>query len=201
MKEMNEKEKILDAAGYGICLFSLEVLQDFLKERKIRSKKLLDKYQKEKDLYLVSQKEGTWMPIVQINALEYVVKLEGYDAPFDEAEWEQKFAYAGFNLEIKDTLCIADIGRLLTYEEEEFREYEGTYQVMCGYPSVLCTKFQYFKYDVPSGKYLLSVKGYAKKTPQGKWYDPGNCGFYFSLKKTDAFVGFQNPRESDLYDD
>ena len=36
-------DRILSTYSYGICLFSMEVLQDFLKKEKIRSKKLLHK--------------------------------------------------------------------------------------------------------------------------------------------------------------
>ena len=52
-------DRILSTYSYGICLFSMEVLQDFLKKEKIRSKKLLHKFQKDKKLYLAMQKEGT----------------------------------------------------------------------------------------------------------------------------------------------
>ena len=45
-------DRILSTYSYGICLFSMEVLQDFLKKEKIRSKKLLHKFQKDKKLYL-----------------------------------------------------------------------------------------------------------------------------------------------------
>lgn len=98
-------DKRLGTFSYGICLFSVEVLQDFLKKEKIRSKKLLEKFQKNKDLYLTTQKEGIWIPIVQIDSGGYVIKLDGYDEPFND-EWEQKLEYDGFNIEIKDTLCI-----------------------------------------------------------------------------------------------
>ena len=59
-------DRILSTYSYGICLFSMEVLQDFLKKEKIRSKKLLHKFQKDKKLYLAMQKEGIWFPISKI---------------------------------------------------------------------------------------------------------------------------------------
>lgn len=42
-------DRILSTYSYGICLFSMEVLQDFLKKEKIRSKKLLHKFQRIKN--------------------------------------------------------------------------------------------------------------------------------------------------------
>lgn len=53
------------------------------------------------------------------------------------------------------------------------------------------------KYDVPAGKYLLSIKGYVRKEKQK--YPVPNCGFYLSLTKVEAFEGFKNPREADEY--
>lgn len=184
-------DRVLSTYNYGICLFSLEVLQDFLKREKIRSKKILDKFQKNQELYLMTQKEGIWFPIAEINSGEYIIKLDGYDEPFGD-DWEQKFEYAGFNLEIQDSLCIGDTGIFYMFDESDFSAYEKAEQTMDGR-----TYYQQFKYDVPSGKYLVTVKGYAHKqaTRKNRLY-----GFLFSLVKVDAFEGFQNPREDELYD-
>lgn len=84
-------DKILTTSNYGICLFSLEVLQDFLKKEKIRSKKILKFFQLHPKRYLDSQKEGIWVPMTQIDSVKYLIKLDGYDLPFND-EWEQKFA-------------------------------------------------------------------------------------------------------------
>ena len=67
-------DKVLNVSDYGICLFSMEILQEFLKAEKIRSKKLLNKFQKDRELYLATQKEGVWLPIVQIDSVSYVIK-------------------------------------------------------------------------------------------------------------------------------
>lgn len=184
-------DKILTTSSYGICLFSLEVLQKFLKKEKVRSKKLLDVFQKDKNRYLASQKEGVWIPFAQINSIKYLIKLEGYDVPFDD-EWEQKMEYDRFNIEIKEGLWISDIGSFLKFEAEEFCGNEISYQTLDGK-----TIYSDFKYDVPSGKYLLSIKGYARKQPLDK--PNPNYGFSFSLVKVDEFDGFKNPRE-EIYD-
>lgn len=197
-------DKILNTASYGICLFSLEVLQGFLKEKKIRSKKLLEKFQKNKELYLSTQKEGIWVPIPQINSVDYVVKLEGHDESFDD-EWEQKVEYDGFNIEIKEGIWISDIGSFLEFNASEYSGNEGTYKTPYGvthwfsenerFYRTLDGYMEYtdFKYNVPSGKYLLSIKGFVRK--QLLEYPNPNCGFFFSLVKVDEFDGFKNPRE------
>lgn len=51
----------------------------FLNAKKIRSKKVLALFQKKKDLFLETVKDGIWMPIPSINSGQYVIKVEGYD--------------------------------------------------------------------------------------------------------------------------
>ena len=65
-------------------------------------------------------------------------------------------------------------------------------------PDGICTIYTDIKYNVPAGKYLLSIKGYTRKEQQ-KFPTP-NCGFFFSFTEVDSFEGFKNPRESDEYD-
>lgn len=188
-------DKILTTSSYGICLFSVEVLQEFLKRNKIRSKKLLDKFQKDDKLYLDTQKEGVWVPFVQINSIGYIIKLEGYDVSFND-EWEQKLEYEGFNIEIKDGLWISSIGSFDPFNAKEFSGDEISYETI-SYPNHRITVYSAFKYDVPSGKYLLSIKGYARKK-RLEFPEP-NCGFLFALEKVERFDGFKNPREK-IYD-
>ena len=119
-------DKLLTASEYGLCLFSFDVLQDFLKKEKIKSKKLLNVFQKNNELYPATQKEGIFVPIVLINRCEYVIRVDGYDEPFDD-EWEQKAAYDGFNLVIKDGIWISGICSLMPFQPEEYCGEEGFY--------------------------------------------------------------------------
>lgn len=200
-------DKLLTASEYGICLFSFNVLQDFLKKEKIRSKKLLNLFQKKKEIYLTTQKEGIWVPIPQINHYEYVIRVGRYDEPFDD-EWEQKIAYEGFNLELKDGLWISGMGSFLTFQPEEYCGEEGFYNHKTPYGDIPhyfsknerhyktldgYTIYTDFKYDIPDGKYLLSVKGYARK--QRLESSVGQCGFFFTLTEVDTFDGYKDPRE------
>ena len=125
-------DREVDAMGYGICIFSADTVQDFLKREKIRKRKLLSLLQKDKELYLSTQKEGILIPLVGINAYNYAIRLEGRDEPFDD-RWTQKIDYDGFNLEIKDGLWISNIRQLEPFEpkiyhekEEELNRWSGT---------------------------------------------------------------------------
>ncbi len=70
-------DRMIEAGGYGICLFSADTLQGFLKREKIRKRKLLSLLQKDKELYLSTQKEGILIPLAGINSYNYAIKLEG----------------------------------------------------------------------------------------------------------------------------
>lgn len=189
-------EKILDTSNYGICLFSLPVLQDFMKQKGIRENKLIPKLQRNRKLFIDSQKAGVWVPFVGIDSVAYDVRLEGQDEPFDEG-WEEKLSYEGFNLEIQDSLCMADIGLLHPFEAADFSADEKHYQTRDGH-----TLYQQFQMKVPSGRYSLGIKGYARKGSNGHGLRGGDAefGYWFSLTKVDVFEGYQNPREDVLFD-
>lgn len=186
-------DRVLTAEDYGICIFSVEVVQNFLRERKMgRTKLLLNLFQNDRELFLDSQKEGVWIPFVQIDRVEYLIKLEGYDMPFDD-EWEQMLEYGGFNIEIKDSVWISAISLWDSFHADKFACDEIVYHTMVGQ-----TGYWGFRYVVPSGKYLLSVKGYARREKQS--YPVPNYGYFFSLERVEEFDGFKNPREDGIYD-
>ena len=92
---------------------------------------------------------------------------------------------------------MADIGLLHPFEVADFREEEKHYETRDGH-----TLYQQFQRKVPSGKYLLSIKGYARKGSKGYGERGGKAefGYWFSLTKVEAFEGYQNPREDELFD-
>ena len=69
-----------------------------------------------------------------------------------------------------------------------FSNKERWYQTLDGHKL-----YSDFWYDIPEGKYLLSIKGYARKEIVD--YKDVNYGFQFELKKVDEFEGYKNPRE------
>lgn len=185
-------DRVLTTFSYGICLFSVDVMQEFLKRKAGRKKKFVDLLQKDKELYLDSQKEGIWVPIVQINSGKYLIKMDGYNEPFND-EWEQLLEYEGFNIEVRNGLWISSTESLYTFNANEFTGNEKSARTGDGK-----IYFTDFKYDVPSGKYLLSIKGYARREEQK--YPIPNYGYFFSLERVEKFDEFKNPRENELYE-
>lgn len=117
--------------------------------------------------------------------------------------------YHGFNIEIKDALWISDIGAFYTFRASDYCGNEQTYQTEYGVIHYISKNeisyrsldgdiiYSAFKYDIPSGKYLLSVKGFVRRQSVGN--PDANYGFLFGLTKVDEFDGFKNPRE-EIYD-
>lgn len=191
-------DKVLTTLNYGICLFSLDVLQEFLRREKIRTKKILNLFQKNPEKYLAALAAGAWIPFVKIDSGEYLIKLDGQDQPFDN-EWEQKIEYGGFNMEIRDSLWFSDTGSFYLFNAEAYKGSEAISYQALDYPTdEMVTFYSGFRYHVLSGKYLLSVKGYKRKRELD--FPNPNCGFLFSLSKVDEFEELNNPREDEVYD-
>ncbi|WP_201262221.1 hypothetical protein [Lysinibacillus mangiferihumi] len=185
-------DKILDVASYGICLFSLDVLEEFLKKEKVRSKKILKNFQDNHKRYINSLAEGIWIPFLPIDSIEYLIKIDNYNQSFGD-EWEEKMVYHNFNIEVKDTLWIASIGLFYEFNRNKFLENdEISYQTLDGE-----TLYSGFRYNVPSGKYLISIKGYTRKKKLD--YPNPNFGFLFSINKINEFEGYNDPREDERY--
>lgn len=184
-------DKILSVADYGICLFSLTVLEEFLKKEKVRSKKLLINFQKNHDRYLRMLESGIWLPFLPIDSVRYLIKIEGYEPSFDN-KWEQKMEYGGFNITIKDSIWVTSLSNFNIFDKNDYMEKSVSYKTLDG---VTC--YSGYRYDIPSGNYLVSIKGYARK--QRLEYPNPNYGFSFSLIKVNEFKDFHDPREDEIY--
>jgi hypothetical protein len=185
-------DRILTTGSYGICVFFFFFLHEFLKDARLKTKKLLDAFQKNPERYLAAIREGVWVPFVQIDSVDYIIKLDGCESPFDD-NWEQKMEYGGFNINIRDSVWISDIGSFLNFNYEKYVGNEDiSYRTVDGE-----TIYSNFRYKVSSGKYTLSIKGYSRKNKLD--FPNPNYGFSFSLFAVDEFDGYKNPRE-EAYD-
>ncbi|MBS7253684.1 hypothetical protein [Flavobacterium branchiicola] len=187
-------EKKLDVSNYGIYLLSVNKLRDFLKENKIKTKKILEFFQKNHELYLKSLREGVWLPILPIPSIEYIIKFG--DEKFDNS-FEQVFNISGFNLEIGDdnSFWVGSLGNLLTFEVNDYLENAknyNSYQTLDG--EVL---YDSFKFNLESGKYLVDIIGYKRKNILE--YPEVNFGYFFEFKKIEEFSDYKDPREDEKY--
>jgi hypothetical protein len=188
-------EKKLDVSNYGIYLLSIDKLTNFLKENKVKTKKILEFFQKNHELYLKSLEEGVWLPILPIDSIEYIIKVDK-DESFDN-NWDKVFNIDGFNLEIgnDNSFWVGSTGNLLTFEINDYlddsKKY-NSYETLDG--EVL---YDSFKFKLESGKYLVDIIGYKRKNFLE--YPEANYGYSFDFKKIEEFKGYKDPREDDKY--
>lgn len=186
-------EKKITITDYGIYIMSIEKLLIFLKENKIKSKKILEVFQKNHDLYLKSLKEGVWIPIMSIESTKYIINEN--DIYFNN-DWERQFKYENFNLDLSDnTFWVGSFGNLLNLNVEQFTNSTNdsiSYQTLDG-----ITLYKSFKFNLESGKYLVNIIGYKRKNKLE--YPEVNYGYSFEFKKVQEFNGYMDPREDDKY--
>ncbi|MFW2102870.1 hypothetical protein [Acinetobacter guillouiae] len=184
-------DKVLDVASYGIVLTSENVLKKYLKNNKIRTKKVLKLFKENHSLYLDSISKGVWIPFLQINSIEYVIKLSNNGENFDE-NWEKKIEEDGFNLAVEDCFWVLGAGVLYDLGKENFDKKYMSYQTLDGE-----TLYNGFRFDLLTGNYLVKIEGYRRKIE--KEYPNANYGFLFTLTKVDDFKGYKDSRENEKY--
>ena len=199
-------EKVITTSEYGYSIFSVEAMTEFLSAEKIKSKKVLALLQKDKKKYLKSLETGSWLPIPSVDFGKVLISVEGYDDSLTD-EWKEVLKYDGFNISVKNGLWIADIGCFLDFDGSEYqgngrevsgdfgtKEYfsnkEKWYTTMDGK-----TNYTGFCYDVPDGKYVVSLIFYARKEIVD--IRDVNYGMRIKLNKVDDFVDCKNPREDE----
>jgi hypothetical protein len=186
-------EKKITITDYGIYIMSIEKMLVFLKENKIKSKKILEVFQKNHDLYIKSLQEGVWIPIVPIESTKYIISEN--DIYFNN-DWERQFKYENFNLDLSDnTFWVGSFGNLLNLNVEQFTNSTNdsiSYQTLDG-----ITLYKSFKFKLERGKYLVNIIGYKRKNKLE--YPEVNYGYSFEFKKVQEFNGYMDPREDDKY--
>ncbi|WP_230661380.1 hypothetical protein [Psychrobacter sp. I-STPA10] len=173
---------IVDTANYGLCLFSPCAMKDFLQQKgKSRTKRLLDLFQNNADLYLDSLKLGVWLPITPISSIGYRIKLS------DEIIAKSNDVYSGFNIEVKEnSLWLCDIGKLRKIDYSLFNEKESLYY----YTLDNQKRVNGVKLPVKNGKYLVTISELLEN-------DIPTIILKFDLVKT--FSGFNDPRDDNKY--
>lgn len=173
---------IVDTCNYGLCLFSYDKLISFLVEnKKTRTKRLLDFFEKNHDFYIQSLKTGVWFPIPQINSGTYKIEIINHDI-------EHFFHYDGFNLEITDHyIWICDIGELSSFDKSLFQNTDEIHYYTLDNKKIVSA----IKIPMNNGKYLVSIFGSMQNNVP--------C-FSFQFKPANSFESLKDPREDDIYD-
>ncbi len=189
-------DKQIEITDYGIYVLSPEKLSKFFSDKKIRTKKVLNYFQKHHEVYLESLENGIWLPILPIDSIEYIVKIKGVTDPFNE-EWKELIKYDGFNLEVGEdnSFWIGSFGDLLNWDKNTYLDPSNetiSYTTLDGEEL-----HSAFKFNIEKGKYLVSIKGY-RRTKDAE-YPEANYGYFFEFEKVEDFDGYKDPREDEKY--
>lgn len=149
-------ERTIDTANYGICIYSMDILQGFLKKEKIKTKKLLKLFEKNKKKFMQLQKEGIWIPFPQIAAVTYFLKIKNMGEEFDD-EWEKELEYEGFNIDVKGGIWVSDIGSFLEFSPNNY-EGDGR-ECMTSYGTIDYFSNKEVWYTTMSGKKCIQTSG------------------------------------------
>ncbi len=207
----NDMDRKIHATEYGICFWSMETFTGFLKKEKIRSKKLLALFQKDDKLFLKLVENGIWIPLPQVDSVDYCIKIKNLSEEYDN-QWEKVLEYGGFNIEIVDGLWISGLGSFFKFDRTLYQGEGHEYIDNFGMKNFDSNKERWHitlndykiyhdvHVDIPSGKYLLTVKGYSRKEPKDISTDKEavNFGYQLELVKVDTFNGYKNPREDEF---
>ncbi|WP_158978794.1 hypothetical protein [Cellulophaga sp. L1A9] len=187
------KNRQLEVSDYGLYLSSTDKINSFLKEEKIRSKKILSFFQNNHNKYLKSIGQGAWLPILPIDSVEYTIEIN----KTLNKDWIEVHRIEGFNLEVGEdnSLWVGSLSNLHNWESKDYTSDKdfNSYETLDG---ELC--YGSLRFDITKGKYLVDVIGYKRK--EELEYPNANFGFSFILKEVEELFGYKDPREDDKYD-
>lgn len=184
IEEMKEERQI-SADDYGFFLLSPTVLAFFLKDKGIKSKKLLGHFSKKREDLNQAIQDGVLLPINQIPAYSYSIFISP-EISLDSLKdtWDVVLQQGEFNLKIDsgNSLWFISLAQFHNWMPEKFsnkEEYTG-YYVESGPDGKEVFEYTGQRYMVDAGEYLVTVLGLKRKDPESD--DEHNYGYYFDLK-------------------
>jgi len=206
MIQLNE----ISPQGYGMFLYSPDILTAFLKAEKCRVKKLLSYFNKNKNIFYKAIENGIAMPIYQISKYKYAIFVS-----INEAEkavpsgWVQVYEYKDFFIQVGNSnkLCWASFD-FFEYSKESLdkRPTAETEMVPHGYPSVMLPVHQAVDVDIQAGYYNYDLVAYKRIEPldESKQENAGkNFAYGFYFKSTDTMQNenlIKGDNEKTIYD-
>ncbi|QYN44520.1 hypothetical protein GYM75_06530 [Gilliamella sp. ESL0441] len=187
---MNKINKI-DSGSYGICLFSLNNFSKYLKKNKIKSKSLINFFNKNKLLSDDTLEKGIILPIntMSFNQFYFDFITENKKQSYFSANNWTKIAEKGiFNLEINENeLWICSMDVLNAWDINKFTQNILGYTTKNGVEGKESFYYEAQKMNFASGKYLVTLHGYKRIKHNEPVNDDEDYGLGFELKKVDGF--------------
>ncbi|QXO16291.1 hypothetical protein [Vibrio ostreae] len=179
------KFKEVRLSDYGFFILSPSLMKEYLFSKKIKGKKILDKFENDKKLYLDSISKGIWLPISSIDAKKYI-----FCASLDSIPENTKSELGKFNLSVgdDDSIWIGSLGSLNCWD---YIIFENEDKDVISYKAALTGQVinKFIKFEIPKGKYKVTLTSVAEHNESGYF-------LYFSL--VDEFKNLIDPRD-DIY--
>lgn len=177
----------LTTDGYGMMLISSDLLTEYLKNKKIRAKKLISYLQKNMDLFFELIKKGKIVPFYQINRFEYhiFVSIDKENPPIPEG-FQEVFRYENLFAEVGalNQLCLTCFDDLdFDFEAIKQNQLHRSQEIPSGYPSVLEPYTMRYGIDIPQGRYEFDLIG-LEKIEKGERKSK-NYGYAFVFRRNE----------------
>lgn len=181
------KERKIVADDYGFMALSIDTLETFISKKRIRSKKLLSLFSRNKELFNESIQQGIFLPINQIAVCSYQLFISvETDLGILMKNWDIILEEGVYNLKIgiDGNLWFIALVQFNTWHVGNFQTQED----YCGYwvesgPND-DKEFEYIaqRFNIEEGEYLVRVLGLKRKDPT--YDDDKDYGYYFELTPT-----------------
>lgn len=177
------QERKIDADGYGIYLYSPDVLVNFLKHEKVRSKKLLSYFNLNRGTFLRSIKQGVALPFYKISSISYTLFIAIDEAIPVFNEWEEVYSYSDYFIEVGDSnkLCWCSFAFFESNKNVvNQRPTSNSYQTLSGR-----TLYNATDVDIATGLYNFTIVAYKRGSNGSNQTNTDYAfGFYFTTVNT-----------------
>lgn len=180
----------LSADGYGIMIFSTDVFNEYLKSKKCRAKKFLSYFDKNKEFFFQTIKDGKILPIYQLASFEYNLFVSVNEPKIEiPEEYIKVYEYRGFYVEIgeENKLCFSSF---------DFMEYQAglikknitdkSDMIPSGVEGIPEKYNSAIGFDIKQGKYSLDIIGLKRKILLER--ESKNFGYLFRLTPNESLV-------------
>jgi hypothetical protein len=167
--------------GYGMAIISTDLITSYLRDNKIKAKKLLSYFDKHKDLLFETIKAGRFLPFYNIACYEYTlfisVDQEEVNIPED---YNEVFRYTDFYLEVGnlERVCFASFD-YLEYHLDKIKQNMTDKEdlIPTGPDSIIESYYPAKGIDLPKGIYSFDLIGLERKNKLQR--DSKNYGYAF----------------------
>ena len=189
MIQLNE----ISPYGYGIFLYSPDVLTGFLKSEKCRAKKLCTYFNKNKDIFFKAIENGIALPIYQITVNKYAifVSINEVNEKLPKG-WEQVYKYEDFFIQVgsSNKLCWASFDHFEYSEELIHKRPTRCMQIIPHGPTeVMLPVHEAIDVEIPQGYYSFNLIAYRRIEPLDETMEENrsrNYAYGFIFKYTDT---------------